>query len=749
MTQPPGVGAPPAALSSPRPLLAGAAVVVLASAATLLPPPAFDALDWLQLHQPNRLYLADALTHGRLPQWNPHIGLGRPFAADIETATFYPPSVLLVGFDPAVALYLLVVAHVALGLFGMLALGRALGLARWAAWLASASFLWSAPIVARLSAGQLPYALATCYLPLLFALAVRVHDRPSRRSVAALAAALAMQLLCGHPQIAWITWLGLAAFVLGRSLPPGAAASRPAVRGALGLGFALTAALALAGPTLLPFLELVAQGNRSAPSLSFSGGGSMEWWQWTSLLWPDGGRKVFYWEQNLYGGLLPAVVGGAGILWWRNRDLRGLLATGLAGAIVAAGSHTPLFSLLYHLVPGVSAFRLHSRAGALVVFALIVSGAFVLSRARPSRWTLALLALGATLTALGPLLYLATAPAAPDVPTFVLVARPLLALSAALAAVASIVVRPGPRQVAARAILAAIVIGELGWSIGPARRAWAQHTDREGEAPLFELLLSRHLYPPSGVPPRVVVPPWVVRENAAMIYGWAHVAGYNALTLDRVWTYLHGTLGIEPSVVDNTYPSKDIYDAGPFPYDSTSLVVGWQQGRGFVVRPEPDPRAYFVTAARRVSGWRDAVAAMAEGHPFHRVALVERDTILPGEPSASGGRATIVSFAPERVEVRTDSRVAGLLVLAEAWYPGWRATVDGSDVACFPANAWMRAVPVPAGTHTVELRFRSRWLLPGALLALVTGALLAWGALAEGKAGGSEAPPPPPNTAQA
>jgi uncharacterized membrane protein YfhO len=121
---------------------------------------------------------------------------------------------------------------------------------------------------------------------------------------------------------------------------------------------------------------------------------------------------------------------------------------------------------------------------------------------------------------------------------------------------------------------------------------------------------------------------------------------------------------------------------------------------------------------------------MAAGHDFHRAPLVESDTGLASFDPTRGaalppGRVDITSFDPERVVLETDASAPSLLVLAEAWYPGWSATVDGAPVAVVPANAWMRAAPVPAGRHRVELRFRSRWLLPGALLSLFTAGGLA------------------------
>ncbi len=50
---------------------------------------------------------------------------------------------------------------------------------------------------------------------------------------------------------------------------------------------------------------------------------------------------------------------------------------------------------------------------------------------------------------------------------------------------------------------------------------------------------------------------------------------------------------------------------------------------------------------------------------------------------------------------------AGLLVLSEVYYPAWKAYVDGEPARLYVADHALRAVPVPAGEHTVELRYES------------------------------------------
>jgi hypothetical protein len=727
-------------------LLVLAASVALVAFAYLLPPTLFEGTDWLQLHLPNKVQGAEALRSGRLPLWNPYVGLGRPFLADTETAVLYPPNLLYVVLDPSTALLILTTGHYVLCLLGMLALGRALGLARWTAWLAAACLLWSAPLVARLSAGQVPYVHASCYVPLLFFLALRLQDHFSFARLAALAVALALQLVCGHPQIAWVSWLGIGFFLLGRALPPTERPGRAALAGLGGFALALGAALAQAAPMLHPFLELASQGNRAAPSLVFAAGGTLESWQWASLAMPDGGRRVFTWEANLYGGLLPLVVGVAGLTLVRDRNVRGLLAAGGAGALVALGTRTPAFAVLYALVPGLSSFHIHSRAAFLVVFALILGAALYLSRPGSVRRSVVVLAVGVGLALVGPLAFRALAPAPEAAHEPFPLARLALGAGAAVLAGLAVHLRPARAATLARVGLAVFVLVELGLALGPARRVWAFPVLQQGERPLFEGLLRAGLYGDTGVPPRIALPPWSIRQNAALLYKWSNIAGYNALTLDRVWVFLHEDLGLTPSLDENTYPSKRIYSQGPYPYDSMNLVGGWQvidrdarfdeaqdvdpsggwrppPGRPVLRRAE-DPRAYLARSVTQVGDWRQAVTAMAGGHDFHRSPLVENPTGLPfDEPkddNAAPSRIEITSFEPERVTLETDAREPSLLVLAEAWYPGWSATVDGVSTPCIPANAWMRAVALPAGRHQVELRFHSRWLLPGTLLFLLT-----------------------------
>jgi hypothetical protein len=79
---------------------------------------------------------------------------------------------------------------------------------------------------------------------------------------------------------------------------------------------------------------------------------------------------------------------------------------------------------------------------------------------------------------------------------------------------------------------------------------------------------------------------------------------------------------------------------------------------------------------------------------------------VDGQPSAAGSDAVITSYGLNRVQLRATMVEPGFVVLADSYYPGWRATVDGEHTPIYRANSVLRAVYVPAGQHEVTFVFR-------------------------------------------
>lgn len=120
------------------------------------------------------------------------------------------------------------------------------------------------------------------------------------------------------------------------------------------------------------------------------------------------------------------------------------------------------------------------------------------------------------------------------------------------------------------------------------------------------------------------------------------------------------------------------------------------------------PRAYLAqqtVAAADAAAALDLIRDRAPG--LRGAAVVEGwpEAVPLPAAQATPGKAQIVSYAPERAVIRTRSQAPALLILADTFYPGWQATVDGDPAPIYRTNVLLRGVPVPAGEHEVIFRY--------------------------------------------
>jgi hypothetical protein len=145
--------------------------------------------------------------------------------------------------------------------------------------------------------------------------------------------------------------------------------------------------------------------------------------------------------------------------------------------------------------------------------------------------------------------------------------------------------------------------------------------------------------------------------------------------------------------------------------------------------PDPQPRAWLVGRARLADGAAAIGTLMDPGFDMREEAVVASAVALDPASPARGSVRWIARLA-DRQRLETESSGKALLVFADAYDPGWRASVDGVEAGVLRANLTFRAVLVPAGRHTVELVYRPRPVVgglavTGAAMALVAGLLLA------------------------
>ena len=76
-------------------------------------------------------------------------------------------------------------------------------------------------------------------------------------------------------------------------------------------------------------------------------------------------------------------------------------------------------------------------------------------------------------------------------------------------------------------------------------------------------------------------------------------------------------------------------------------------------------------------------------------------------------------FAASECVFDTSATARTMLVVAQAYYHCWRASVDGNEVPLWRANYAFQALEIPAGRHQVRLRYVDRVFQTGAVISMV------------------------------
>jgi hypothetical protein len=177
-------------------------------------------------------------------------------------------------------------------------------------------------------------------------------------------------------------------------------------------------------------------------------------------------------------------------------------------------------------------------------------------------------------------------------------------------------------------------------------------------------------------------------------------------------------LGVRYVLVDATIP--------PDREDIVALTAGRKEvfrtpSVAVFEKEVPPPHTWIVHDVREVNHG-EALPLLIEGdlNPYE-TGLVEAPAPADefGEP-ATGESARITRYEPDAITIETATASPGLLIVSEVYEKGWRAYVEGERVDVLPTDHALRGVRIPAGVHTVEMRYEPQSLRFGLPISIIT-----------------------------
>lgn len=204
-----------------------------------------------------------------------------------------------------------------------------------------------------------------------------------------------------------------------------------------------------------------------------------------------------------------------------------------------------------------------------------------------------------------------------------------------------------------------------------------------------------------------------------------HIPRERKRSLSRQLPY-YSLLGIKYFLVPRGKDMADVYDLGK---DDPDFPLVYDGEVRIYENPSVLPRAFVAQASLRADSYDQAHRELAKMSPgmLRTTAVAESAPSIDPVPPADPGRALITTYDPNRVVIQVHADAPGLLVLTDAFYPGWTATVDGASATLFRADGAFRGVAVPAGRHEVVMSYWPPTLSHG--LALAGAGLIALGLL--------------------
>ena len=706
--------------------------------------------DFVEYVYPTQSFAASS---SGIPFWNPYSFSGMPFMADLQVGFFYPLNRLLSlfvgsnGVLPVGAAQFVIILHFLIAQISMYFLTRYWKISSYGGIIAAISYAFSMILVCHVIHPMMIYHLA--WFPLVLMFFIKGIELRSIKCSIWAGLLFGMTMLSGHPQTTLYE-----AFLLGIALVWYLVADLKSKKENMKLPVMVIAgiipiiiAAGIFSIQMLPSQELAGLSQRDEITYEKSSEGSLQFKQVYSAVVPklfgyvDGGGKMdaqfylkfddgfkvhYYWETAFYFGIVALILGLLGAVYmFRSRTGAFLTAIAVFGFLFALGDNGFLYKIFYNL-PLFGSFRNPARLMFYVVLAFSVLAGFgfdvLWQKAKDRKFLIRLIIISAIplliaiLTASGSLQGTFETPKqfVDAISGYGTTALLLILFTVVIAYITNkSIIKP----FVGAALLIVICIIDLNMSgasfnespVNPADKY--QYDQRFVKDPAkFKPTLPDDLF---RVSMRLYQPSFMaMTRNQGLLDRIMLVEGYNPLVLANVIPPLYSKLGKEDA-------RQRYHDLLNVKYD---IVIDQESGYPkFEERKTMMPRAWMVHKANVFKP--DQVETIMKQQDFdfrNEVVLSDEHGLKLQGNIVPDDVVECLEYENNTIKYKTESTEDGILCFSEIYYPAWQAYIDGKPAKIIKSNYAYRAIPVPSGKHTVEMKYESASFATGMWVSIIT-----------------------------
>ena len=225
-------------------------------------------------------------------------------------------------------------------------------------------------------------------------------------------------------------------------------------------------------------------------------------------------------------------------------------------------------------------------------------------------------------------------------------------------------------------------------------------------------------------------------------YWHKSVGGYHAAKLRRYQELIEHYIAPQMSAAYREIATAqgDMEAVNPAEFDVLNMLntkyfilpIDRQGNTAPILNPYAYGNAWFVDQVEYVHNANEEMDMIGNIDPRYTAVVDKRfEDALQGVTRCTDTSADIklLEYTPNRLVYEAKSINGGVVVFSEIYYPDWTATIDGTPAPIARADYVLRAMYVPAGTHTIEMVFDPRSVHTTEAVAYIAFAIWVLGAI--------------------